>query len=386
MRNQVRSPRRLAVAGAVLVLALVPTACIVDGSWQSNTVARSHPLGRLDPRLDSVSCISVTFCLTVGSDEDPATGIADALIFRWDGDDVTQLDAGLPAELGAVATDVACAGVDDCLVVVRASAAPTPHHLLYRFDGTSFDAVPWSAGFDGELVIDCLPAPNPSCLAVDEHNTYLWDPFEVEITDIGDTGTTGTLDLSCIAVDGCFATDGTSTVWSWAWSGSTRVWSPVPLVHPEGGSVAALAVDCYATNTATCVIVGSRTPSAASASEPVAFRTSMATSATTSIDLPASLGAGAVTSVSCTADAPAPFAPALPYSCVALGSSTTGVPFAVAGLPENDQFLPATAPPPGPGIVYPSLSCPFDTTGCLAVARFDDTDGTSAIVASYHWD
>jgi hypothetical protein len=201
-------------------------------SWSAQSVP-TRPGLNLDDELSAVSCVSVVFCVAVGSAEN-SVHVSYPLVELWNG--TTWHLATIPAlpsdDVDIYLAGVSCHGLDDCTAVgwVLHQTAPVG-------PGTN---VPLEAHWNGA-------------------------GWTIEVLSPTTSSPYGELDaVSCPAVDLCIAVGNTSGApLLETWNG-TR-WSAEPFaVTAVAGDVGYVAVSCPATKACNAVGVGNGTTASAS--------------------------------------------------------------------------------------------------------------------------
>jgi hypothetical protein len=264
-------------------------------TWTTGRWTPQHtplPRGALDTSLAGVSCVSATFCVSVGRYETDAFAIG-TVAMRWDGTAWTLTPT--PAGRGQSVTGVSCVSRTFCLAVGPDTAggpfavpAATPRHAVpaatpqpggpgaatafaMTWNGTSWTAHPAPAPADNVAInlqgVSCLSVT--WCVAVGDSQTpsgppqdvatvwngTRWTPTAVPIPAGAKfatlTGVSCVHATACIAV-GSYPTDSGQSPWSIEWDGHT--WTTKTVPAPPASATTLSAVSCVSSTA--CVAVG----------------------------------------------------------------------------------------------------------------------------------
>jgi len=250
-----------------------------DGAtWSVLPSANSQLSG--DTILNSVSCVSVSWCIAVGTFDDGAS--TGPLMELWDGSSLSiQIEGGLLPGMFEELESVSCVSVSWCIAVGFYTYAFHDQNLVLNWDGTSWHTMmPPSTSptnDDGLNSVSCVSAS--MCVAVGGYNdgsvnrTLLleWDGITWSIVQSPNAGSsrdrlTG---VSCVSATFCLAV-GTYIDSDWrtlaeVWNGAT--WSVLPSANAAevNGIVPAdelKSVSCVTASS--CVAVGDYSAGAAS--------------------------------------------------------------------------------------------------------------------------
>ncbi len=315
---------------------------LAGGTWTPTTL---NAQGLNSPNLNGVWCASLTSCIAVGDYGTSPTG-ANALIETLSGTTWTDLTPSL-SSLGAVASDltsISCLSITSCVAVGSYGDSGGNGHALFESlsGGTWTPATATDPSGSTVVNIDSVQCfSTTSCLAVGE-----WGPNDTTFNGLletlsGTTWTASTLpgnylrslwcgsSTSCIAVGyGNSTTDAgvTETLSGTTWTSGT-----LPGVGDGGTSNGIVGVSCTPDITS-CVAIGGWRPPAPNSSEPFTLIETLSGGTWTPTDLGASNGYVFPEGIAC---------PAI-TACVGVGSSeATNSPAVIMGAP-------VVAPPPPP--------------------------------------
>jgi hypothetical protein len=363
--------RTLGVGAVLVVVALVASACVLNGSWAAMTPAAppAPPPGvTSDPDFSDVSCPEVDWCLAVGAvvGDDYSNWVPLAQV--WDGSAWTTVDtAGLlgpdspPDIIFTERLDhVACRASNDCVVtldqLIEADGSGDIYGRVFTWDGTDwtraeFDALEPEAPKD----VDC--AVGGVCLVWEQDlgGYAFWDGS----TWSGDDWTFADGPGSCFGPDFCVR-NGQWAAFMEHWDGTE--WTSVDF--PAENFVAS-AIDC--TSATRCLAVGIDDPDF-DASGPLASARWNGTE--WSMEPVAVAGEGTFDGLSCASSA----------ECVALG--TTGSGRETVAWNGKDWYEIA-GPPGGLSTIYEDLSCAG--LSCVAVGWSFPPETSSLRAAEYAW-
>ncbi len=214
----------------------------------------------------SISCVSSTFCMSVGAlgDKDQPTGTVPADV--WNGSTWTQTSLPVPMSgdppTPAQPVSVSCSGTTFCLAV---GAIPPVHGIppkqgmfVDRWDGSAWSPFQAPLTKQGGDDVDCLSSD--ACIVVGtndgppltvEWNGTSWSTMPNTTLDVGVLAS-----VSCSAVSSCLAVGWTmqGTLASERWDGSN--WSDVPIPNEATGQQAEFLTDVSCPTPASCVAVG----------------------------------------------------------------------------------------------------------------------------------
>ena len=345
-----RSRGRFAtLAAAVVVMVVVASGCVSNGTWAATTLTVSAT--ETSSTVTDVSCPSQEWCMAVGSG---------GWVEIWDG---TSWSPGIrpPVEddWGPI-DEVSCGGPDLCLAVVdQVMTQPGHHQYLLGWDG-----VEWGLALNRALDItsDGTPFSCPQadqCLILDgvDKRTLIWDGAIVA-TIPWTTVWPPTHLLSCASTSTCLAVDTGGRTSSWNGSG----WAPVI----QGEWWRPTAVSCRSGDV--CVAIGHEWADASAS-----VGASWAGSAWAFAPIPGT-GGTTWTDLSCVG----------PTECVAVGLSPAapappGVPAQVTW--NGEDWYVAPTPPGGSDAEYGGVSCLRDW--CMAVGK--DPAPTALLASTYAW-
>jgi len=231
-------------------------------SW--SVVAGPVP-GSLNDELRSVSCVSTSFCIAVGTTQ--IGGPTDSLIEMWDGATWSIMSHSNPAFMGDdELRSVSCVSTSFCTAVGFSWFGAGNQTLVEKWDGSSWSIPPSpnASVVDDKLMgVSCISAS--WCVAVGQTfngNTALvehWDGTSWTITAAPNPGIAALLSVSCTSPSSCVA-DGFVAVsflvykeLVMAWDGNTWVIVPNPTAAGLGPSLN--STSCVSVSW--CVAVGS---------------------------------------------------------------------------------------------------------------------------------
>ncbi len=320
-----------------------------DGtSWSILPSANSQLSG--DTILNSVSCVSVSWCIAVGTFDDGAS--TGPLMELWDGSSLSiQREGGVPPGGIEQLNSVSCASVSWCVAVGSIGATFNNQNTAYSWDGTSWNVMmPPSTPPNNEYwlsSVSCVSAS--SCVAVGGQfdgsvtrtSALGWDGSTWSIVQTPNAGFSSDFlsGVSCVGTSFCLAV-GTYIDSDWrtlaeVWNGAT--WSVLPSANAAevDGIVPADGLKSVSCVTASsCVAVGDYSAGAASQN----FVATWDGSAWTIVPSEnAGTDANFLESVSCAADS----------SCVAVGRYSADVyRTLVLSMIESEPPTSSTTVPP----------------------------------------
>jgi hypothetical protein len=360
----------IGLAGVVVVVLVVASGCVLQGSWTTLTPAAppSPPPGvTADPDFSDVSCPTEDFCLAVGAVVGDRYWEWSPLAERWDGSSWSVVDTS-----GLVTPDtaefdyteridhVSCRSADQCVAAVSQKVedlifgGEDIYDRVYTWDGTAWTRVMFDYfEADDDKLIDCSTGGN--CIVWAELNSEaaIWDGATwVETGNFADGPG------SCAGQDFCVR-NGQWAGYAEHWDGAT--WTIEPL--PEE-NFAASAIDC--TSPVRCVAVGILD----SDFDEVGELASALWNGTewTMPEVPVA-GEGTFDGVSCVGG-----------ECVGLGTAEgERVTLAFSG----NKWYEVEDTPGGADTVYEDLSCVG--LSCLAVGWSGPKATSSLVAAEYVW-
>ena len=271
--QKARSPLvRLCVA-LVAVLGFLAVAVPADAAINNASVVPSPSTSPTEDNfLESVSCVSASWCVSVGYFENG--GFNQTLIQMWDGNSWSiQASPNTSSAEDNVLESVSCVSESWC-VAVGSYDNGTAQTLILGWNGSSWSIQPSpnvSATETSELYsVSCLSAS--SCVAVGDHfdGNYLqtlvqtWDGSTWSIQTSANTSTTETnylFSVSCLSASlcvavGAFMTGGVNQPMAQIWNGSNWTIQVVPSSSLTENSFLE-GVSCASTSW--CVAVGAET-------------------------------------------------------------------------------------------------------------------------------
>ncbi len=216
----------------------------------------------------SISCVSSTFCMSVGAlgDKDQPTGTVPADV--WNGSTWTQTSLPVPMSgdppTPAQPASVSCSGTTFCLAV---GAVPPVHGIppkqgmfVDRWDGSAWSSVsspPTKEGV-GPDAVDCLSAQ--ACIVVGSNDgaplAVEWNGTSWSTMPNTAIGVDYLDSVSCPDSAACMAVGWTmnGTLASERWDGSQ--WSDVPIANEVVGNIGEALTDVSCPTPSSCVAVG----------------------------------------------------------------------------------------------------------------------------------
>ena len=274
MRNA-PSPLARIIVAFIAVFGLVAVALPADAAIDNAVVLPSpNSSPAEDNHLESVSCVSASWCVAVGQFEN-GDGYNQTLIELWDGSNWTIQASPNPSSTDNNYLDsVSCVSESWCVAVGSFEDGGTNQTLILEWDGAS-----WSIQLSpnvspiesNELYsVSCLSVS--FCVAVGDHynGNFLqtlvqtWDGTNWSIQTSANTSNTEINYLfsvsclsasSCIAV-GAFMAGGVNQPMAQVWDGSSWTMQTIPTFSPTENSFLE-GVSCVSTSW--CVAVGSHT-------------------------------------------------------------------------------------------------------------------------------
>ena len=364
----------LAAAVAALALVAGPVTGLGPAAGAASPGATA-PTGAPSYQLAGVSCVSPTFCMSVGSSAFRSGGVdnsSNTLIERWNGKTWSILAS--PGGTGATLYGVSCTSTTFCIAVGS---------VVERWNGTKWSIVTSPTAAGGLNAVSCTSTT--FCIAVgnvvERWNGTKWSI----VTSPSDPGGNSRVlaDVSCTTAAKCFAVGftnaggvGRPAALTQSWNGTK--WSIVASPAPSRAYTAFSGVSC--TNPTNCTAVGySQTASSRFNFGPPKTLVERWNGKRWSIVTSPNPGTtnSRLTAVSC----------ATPTSCVAVGQSTSAADrtSALKTLVEGwngTAWSNITSPNPAGSTVSGAadVSC-AGTKSCVAVGRYTTTTGPRAVDA-----
>ena len=342
-----------------------------DEEWDSTRALQTAIVdtGRLAL---SVSCLSTSFCVGVGTGGKynveygsvfPGTTAAEV----WNGSSRTAI-ATPEVTYGGFLTGVSCTASSFCMSVGYDSAMDS---LAESWNGSSWKVVTVTQAGAGYWGYDGIACVNVS-FCMEGNSDYMWNGSSwVSTPSSGPANSYAwTPSISCVSVKFCTEVgidyqspmsnpNGTSI---YSWNGST--WAPVSSPSPTGPDDALNGVSCVKTNF--CMAVGSELTGTATLIE--AFNGST----WTVMPSPTPKGGGTLSSVSCAAT----------NFCMATGSGTKDNPF--MEYYDGYNWTIISSPTLIDGGTLSSISCP-EISSCVAVGELNTGyDSVATLVEDFN--
>lgn len=357
------------------------------GSW--TTVSAPSPAGAQYTFLDGVSCSSPSFCMAVGSTNNPAA----ALTETWNGSSWTIVSAAPdPGATGDAFYDVSCASAGSCIAVGSSIQGGLTVPLVETWNGANWSIVPTpnppAAQYSSLTGVSCVGAG--WCMAVGrtdsggstrqlvEHwNGSGWSlqapPSPPSSDESGFSSVACVSQAFCEAVGSYNNDQGTFTGTAFAerWDGSS--WTLQSTPPPSGGVFSGLAgVSCASASS--CAAVGYYDEGLGTNAVPVATGWNGSLWSNQSMQSLASLGRGLVGGE--TGEVSCPVA----GTCIAVGRMGDGTRTETLAEFGNGSSWTIQPTPDLAGASFANLadiSC-TSSTACMAVGAFWETNSGPA--------
>ena len=220
-------------AASVETAAVVPTPVPVPGQNQE---------------LLSVSCVNETFCVAVGAVRD--NGTAQPLIVAWDGEAWESVPVPLvDASVDTILESVSCVSASFCVAVGAVANYSSTQTLVLTWDGNTWarSDSPFATGYTLLRSVSCVS--ETTCVAVGQVNEgrfrtlgLTWDGSEWAIQPTPDESPSGfnvLFSVSCVDPDWCVAVGyfnrgAGNEPMATVWDGST--WALMAVPSPSPGS------------------------------------------------------------------------------------------------------------------------------------------------------
>ncbi len=376
------SGRRCATGLALLVVSLVavqvPVAGALSDGW---SVVGSPNNGTGQNQLGGVSCLSPSFCMSVGFRENTKTGKLRTLVESWDGQRwATKVSPNSGSGNNNLLITVSCTSGDFCAAVgFSGSDKNGPSAALVEtWDGTSWIVATSADVPEPKSVLASVTCVSPRfCVAAgyykipeqnDQPGQYqtlveMWDGSTWALVHSPDPGADDQLfSVACSSVDFCAAVGSTevgfqrpSQTLVEEWNGKS--WSVPSSPNPGTGNNSLYGVSC--TSPKSCTTVGSSYQNAPLVE---AWNGTSWTIVTTP-----NVGQAVLYSVSCTAG----------ETCTAVGntSSTSGERTLVESWNGSAWSVVTSPDEVGLNNALAAVSC-LATGGCTAVGTYDKSNFT----------
>ena len=356
----------LGVILALLIsLVVAPVGALVD---EADIVPTPDP--NEETFLESVSCVSESFCIAVGYGSPILDGDHLAQIMAWDGSNWSIVPISTPGDRSLL-LGVSCLSESQCTAVGFYRSTEGNESLVLMWDGTTWDAptVPALSGNEGLDSVSCVSENRCTAVGSGDAGTLVmtWDGAAWTVVPSPSPGEFAALgSVSCVNESWCtavgyFNETGDEFLSTLVLNFDGATWSAVP--SPNGGSDDRLQ-SVWCVSTASCVAVGSTEEDSSTKLLALVFD-----GTTWSIIPTPDVGADfEPTSVSCVSAT----------SCVVVGS-TTG-----SGPPQTmvitwDGTTWSSVPSPNPGAVVDfveGVSC-VNEFWCMAVGGYSADDSES---------
>ena len=250
MRNALSPLARIIVA-FIAVFGLVAVALPADAAIDNAVVVPSpNPAPTEDNFFDSVSCVSASWCIAVGAYENGG-GYNQTLIELWDGSNWTiQASPNSSSTDNSYLESVSCVSESWCVAVGYFDPGGTNQTLILEWDGASWSiqsSPNVSPTETNELYsVSCLSAS--FCVAVGDHynGNFLqtlvqtWDGINWSIQNSANTSNTETnylFSVSCLSASSCVAVgaiwrSGWNQPMAQVWDGSSWTMQSIPTFSP----------------------------------------------------------------------------------------------------------------------------------------------------------
>ena len=257
-----RSWSRLGTLAAALALVLAGIGGMANRAEANLATARwsvipsPNPGGAGSTELASVSCVTATDCVAVGSWSNGSSN--QTLVETWDGKAWSVTPSPSPGSAGSYLEGVSCVRSTDCVAVGfwDGSASSADQTLVETWDGSVWSVTPSSSRDSVSNVlygVSCVSSTD--CVAVGEVGSIFrtlvetWDGTAWSVTP---TLSPGVLyGVSCVSTAGCVAVGWSKqSPLTEIWDG--KAWSVTP--SPSPGSEYLHGVSCVTTTS--CVAVG----------------------------------------------------------------------------------------------------------------------------------
>ena len=185
-----------------------------DGSAWS--IVSSPNAGTISDRLSSVSCVSVSDCVAVGNTVTGSGSAVETLVMVWNGtvwSIVSSPNAGTTEDF---LSSVSCVSVSDCVAVGSTYTGSAYETLAMVWDGTDWSIVPSpNAGASGDQLrsvscvsaTQCVAVGNSSTDPVTETLVMVWDGIVWSVVSSPNAGTSNDVlrSVSCVSASECVA-------------------------------------------------------------------------------------------------------------------------------------------------------------------------------------
>jgi len=369
------APRRIvAVMAAALAIGVTDTLSADAAQW--SIVPSPNRAGASSDALLHVSCMSSSFCMTVGAA--PTSGArAKPLIAKWNGSTLTMLSAPVPSGArGSWLSGVACISTRFCMAVGRAyPSGDGAVSLIEQWNGSKWSLSKQAPNQGGDWLLSGVSCNSTtSCMAVGSYTlngnpdglpfAEQWNGREWASEYLPGSEGDELYGVSCTTVSSCMAVgDGSTGTLIEHWNGAS--WTISSFSTP--GTL--FGVRCRATNF--CWAVGGTPGVATDTEQPLAVAWNGAAWSTVGTADPGSYGVlEGVTCVSTT-------------ECMAAGSDSLGT-LVEQWRGSGDWAAMQSANSSSANLLY-SVSCAGTGTAmfCLATGTTGDTTGSRTLAEKY---
>jgi hypothetical protein len=352
-----------------------PSVLLVE-TWNGTTWsvqrARGAP-GLVGAGLSGVSCVSDSFCLAVGNDDDFFDPIAEI----WNGTDwkVTPAPVG---EEGGTLDDVSCISTTDCIAV--GSPSGEEKGLAEEWNGTSWTALSTPAGQGVLEHISCTSATACMAVGITLSNTESskplaesWNGTQWTVTQMPKVSGSSLLEMqgvSCTSAESCVAVGAALNMPQlvaapliFSWDGTK--WTSEKSAISSIGNLSLTGVSCASSTD--CVAVGYTIDKLQS---PGAFSEIWNGSTWASVKIPTPTGGAELSGIQCSSAT----------ACTTVGTRSRGA--LAEGFNGTAWTVQKTAIPQGAGTsaAFEGLSC-TSSTSCTAVGSFSNASGLQLTLA-----
>ena len=263
--SRIRKSLALVVGTVAIVLGSVMVPTPVGAEIDSVTVVPSPNRGTTVNVLDSVSCVSESWCVAVGNSRDVL--VRQTLVLLWDGSSWSVVPSPNVGDGSNSLLSVSCLSPSSCIAVGHASVDSVRQTLALKWDGSSWSVVPSPNIGDEDNQLSSVSCVSSSfCIAVGRASVdsvrqtlvQVWDGSSWSVVSSpSSSGVDNQLDsVSCVSTSSCVAVGDTfdgsvSATLSQVWDGTS--WSVVPSPNPSDSFSTLNAVSCVSSSWCTAV-------------------------------------------------------------------------------------------------------------------------------------